>query len=507
MNILKIINQYCSLFIIVLLGMSIIGCEKLVAVDPPITFVTSENVYSDNQTAIATVTEIYGRISGQLPNGQNNITSISTFTGLSSDELAVLPAQSDQSFQAYFKNDLRTNMPSNFSGSLWIPLYQTANALTSMVEGLKAQPTKMENASSNLTSAVKIQLLGEAKFMRAFCYFYLVNLFGDVPLQLTTNALENSKKTKTPAAEVYAQIIKDLLDAKEALSENYLAGNLSSTSADRIRPNKWAAAALLSRVYLYTGNWVAAEQEATEVIDRPAIYSLAPLATAFEKSSLEAIFQLQPVNTGWNTVFGRVLILTASGPTVNTTKPFYLNETLVNSFSANDPRRSQWISGVTAGGNTYYYPFKYKKGLGIDGTITSAGQMTEYVMLLRLGEQYLIRAEARARQDRLSAAIADINTIRTRARNGGAATVVPDYPLALNQQEVLDAISLERKLELFTEWGDRWLDLKRTGRINAVMSGATPLKGGGDWRPHQAFYPIRQQEILDNPNLKQNEGY
>lgn len=118
-------------------------------------------------------------------------------------------------------------------------------------------------------------------------------------------------------------------------------------------------------------------------------------------------------------------------------------------------------------------------------------------MVLRLAEQYLIRAEARVKQGKLTgngSAAEDINEIRNRAGLG-------DTP-ASTDEELMAAIEQERKVELFAEWGHRWLDLKRTGRASALLSSKT------HWDDTDVLYPIPQQEILNDPNLKpQNDGY
>jgi hypothetical protein len=116
-------------------------------------------------------------------------------------------------------------------------------------------------------------------------------------------------------------------------------------------------------------------------------------------------------------------------------------------------------------------------------------------MVLRLAEQYLIRAEARARLGKVPESQADINAIRS--RSGLSNTTAAD-PAAL-----LLAIEKERQVELFSEWGHRWLDLKRTGRADAVLGAEKPT----DWQPTDALYPIPQNEILSNPLLTQNLGY
>ncbi len=119
-------------------------------------------------------------------------------------------------------------------------------------------------------------------------------------------------------------------------------------------------------------------------------------------------------------------------------------------------------------------------------------------MVLRLAEQYLIRAEARAETGDLTGALDDLNVIRSRAglANSTAST----------QEEILAAILHERQTELFTEWGHRWLDLKRTGNVDDVMPTVAAEKGGS-WETTDQFYPVPLSEIDRNPNLTQTPGY
>ena len=122
-------------------------------------------------------------------------------------------------------------------------------------------------------------------------------------------------------------------------------------------------------------------------------------------------------------------------------------------------------------------------------------------MVLRLAEQYLIRAEASANSGDLGGAIKDLNTIRSRAG-------LPPLANSLNRSQVLSAVAQERKVELFAEWGHRWFDLKRTGAIDSVMSIVTPQKlPGSKWNSYQQLYPISLTQLSYNPNLKQNPGY
>ena len=273
----------------------------------------------------------------------------------------------------------------------------------------------------------------------------------------------------------YTQIIKDLQEAKNLLPENY-------DAAGRTRPNKWAAAALLARVYLYRQSWAQAEGEATEVINAPAYTLLNNPNDVFLAASKEAIWQLVPVNVGFNTAEGNAFV-----PASATVKPAYAaTAALLNAFEPGDTRRTAWLKANTISSVAYYFPFKYK--------VRSGTALTEYNTVLRLAELYLVRAEARTRQNKLPEAQQDLNVIRSRAS-------LPNTTATTEAGLVL-AIEKERQTELFAEWGHRWLDLKRTGRIDAVLSAAKP-----GWQSTAALYPIPLAELLANPFLTQNPGY
>ena len=144
------------------------------------------------------------------------------------------------------------------------------------------------SSSSGVSENLKNQLMGEAKFVRAFCHFYLVNLWGDVPLILTTDYKTNNSILRTEKGQVYQQIIADLKDAQGLLANDY-----SFSDNQRIRANSAVATALLARVYLYKEDWANAEAEATAVINNTAQYNLEPnLANVFRTTSKEAILQM-----------------------------------------------------------------------------------------------------------------------------------------------------------------------------------------------------------------------
>ncbi|MBK0379311.1 RagB/SusD family nutrient uptake outer membrane protein [Mucilaginibacter segetis] len=457
------------------------GCKKFIELDAPKTSITKANVYSNNEIATSVLTGVYIKMSSA---GITSLTSVKTLpflTGLSGDELSLFGTNS--TYVAYYSNSLAAN---NIGAkTYWSEIYNTIYTCNEAVEGIEA--------SATLSPAVKQQLLGEAKFMRAFNYFYLVNLYGDVPLVLSTDYTVNTLKPRSPKSEVYQQIIKDLQEAELALSSGFVDNTLVNSTNERVRPNKWAAKALLARVLLYNQKYAEAEAKATEVINNSSLFSILPLNDIFLKNSKEAIWQLQPVNTGWNTEEARTFVIPSTG--LSDIIPVYLSNQLLSSFETGDQRRASWVNSFTnttvTPNVTYYYPYKYKVS-------ARNAPVTEYSTVLRLAEQYLIRAEARAMQNNLSGSADDLFVIRQRA---GLAKIN-----FASQQEAVDAILHERQVELFTEWGHRWLDLKRLNKVDAIMSVVTPLKGG-IWNSTDQLYPIQFYELNANPNLTQNPGY
>lgn len=480
-----------------MLFVNITGCKKLVDVNAPITSVTSASVYQNDITATAVLTNLYISLSVSQFNGVN-IPCMSLWAGLSADELTLVNTNNvGQVF--YYTNALSAN--SGGAGTeLWQNIYPFIFTCNTAINGL--------SSSTTLTPAVKKQLMGEAKFMRAFYYFYLVNYYGDVAMPLSTDYTVNAMLARTPKAQVYLQIIQDLKDAQSQLVDGYVMNDVTTLypagSAERVRPNKAAASALLARAYLYYGNlsndatnYTNAVTQASSVISNTAYYNLTALNSVFLKNSQEAIWQWQPVTTGvTNTYDAQFYIIPSSG--ISSSYPVCLSNSLLNSFETGDQRKvnGNWINSVTVGANTYYYSYKYK----INAVSTSAVTVpvTEYRMALRLGEQYLIRAEAEAQLGDPNA-ITDLNKIRNRAG-------LPNYAGLTDKASLLAAILHERQVELFSESGNRWLDLKRTGNIDAVMAIQVPLKGAV-WNSYQQLYPVYLNDILKDPNLTQNAGY
>lgn len=441
-----IMTQYISLFALLLLYS---GCSKLLDTGAPPTQVGG-TVYASDGTAAAVLTGIYQKMSSGGPLTGDE--SLSYLCGLSADEFT-LHAENDLA-RSFYRNDIRpAEMP------IWTSFYEYIRYANVAIEGL--------TASSTLTPSVKQQLTGEARFIRAFCYFYLVNLFGDVPLQVSSDYKENSTKSRTSIAHVYRHIVYDLQEAQRLLKPGYLEADVLTPSMDRLRPNKWSATALLARVQLFLGNWAEAEANAGAVIEQRSLYDTVRLTDVFTKSNKEAIWQLQPVNKDYP--MDADLFIAEHRVTAS---PF-----LLSAFEKDDQRKSTWLYDD--------YPGKYRP-------------VPQYLVILRLAELYLVRAEARVLTGNLEGARGDLNLIRRRAGLG---------PVTANEQAaLLKAIEQERQTELFAEFGHRWLDLKRNKTVHSIMPVVAGNKGG-EWKAYKQWYPILAGDLVLNPNLVQNEGY
>src|ERR1700722_4653049 len=220
----------------------LMSCKKFVEIPPPTSEVVTASVFDNDANATSAQTQIYS----QMVN-QSLSYDLCLQTGLLGDELTSYSA--DPILQEYYQDGMLSKdiiLP-------WIYAYNYIYEANAVISGL---------ANGNgITVATKQQLAGEAEFIRAFWHFYLTNLYGAVPLVTTTNYSVNGTLSRTPQAQVYQQLIADLKDAQSKLSPNYVDATDTTTTTDRIRPTKWAAAALLARVYLYKGSYDSAEQQ------------------------------------------------------------------------------------------------------------------------------------------------------------------------------------------------------------------------------------------------------
>ncbi|MET3501362.1 hypothetical protein ABIC45_002974 [Mucilaginibacter rubeus] len=429
------------------------SCKKIAKVDLPPNQLAEEKVFSDTTSIKAATAGLFTQL-GTVD--ANLVRNASLYT----DELKTTATSASNT---EFANSSLTVTNSSVL-SIWQNLYSTIYKANEMIEGLHNTKAISEDASNSA--------IGESMFIRGYSYLLLTRIFGDVPLVLSTNAKSNATISKSSSASVLLQSIADFTTAKQLLTTDYPLNNGKTTA------NKFAALAYLSTACLEAGQYNRADSAATAVIASGKYSLLSDIKGVCTANNDEAILQLfnqigvSPLN-----------LITTSGIPQN-----QISETLITSFETGDNRKANWIETIVVAGTPYYFPFKYKQ------RSASSGANAEYSTYMRLAEVYLNRSEARARIGDIAGSLADINIIRNRAG-------LPPLALTL-KNDLLNAILHERQIELFNENGSRFFDLKRFGLLDQTLSRIKPL-----WKATGEVFPIPQTEILNDPNLIQNQGY
>ncbi|MDT0642606.1 RagB/SusD family nutrient uptake outer membrane protein [Zunongwangia sp. F363] len=459
-----------QIFILLLLCANF-SCEKLVDIDAPTDKLIREEVFSNEKTAISAMDGIYNELyQAEFSSGSRS--SVTVLAGLSSDNLQYFNSV-NLNMMEFQDHEITPANPGNLE--LWTSAYNIIYLCNSFIEGI--------TNSTSIDAELQQQLEGEARFVRAFSYFYLVNLYGRIPLILDTDYRVNALKPQADSEEVYDLIENDLLLSSEMLSASY-------RNSERTSVNQFVAKALLARVYLFLEDWQGAESLSSEVIQETASYVLLDnLDEVFLANSREAIWQISPIGGGGivsNTNDGSMFII---DPFFSFFATLKLDESLIAEFSEGDIRLEKWIGYNSS--KDAFYSHKYK--------IRASSQfpIQEYSMVLRLAEQYLIRAEARTQMGKINDAVNDLDVIRQRAGLPALMEITP----GIAENNLMEEIYLQRRIELFTEWGHRWFDLKRSDLIERVFENSST------WESTDRLYPIPIEEISKNPNLIQNDGY
>jgi hypothetical protein len=350
---------------------------------------------------------------------------------------------------------------------------------------------------NNLNDPNKTRIEGEAKFLRAWAYFELVQLFGDVPLILEpVTDPSNFQPPRTPQAEIYDQIIKDFQDAETMMGDN---------SPQPSRVNKWVAKAYLAKVYLTmagnpnniktyngTSTYALALAKAKEVIASNKYSINVPYPTVFlTTGDAETIWEFRTTdlnNLNHNTFLSQGI--------------FTPTESFIKSFDANDIRGPKWGIRTTyvLNGTTYTFPLPtYMKF--VDTVQNSKGQQfnsTQAITIIRLADVYLMAAEAdnEVNNGPSAEAYGWINAVRRRAGINDLSN--------LSQQAFRDAVFIERRKELYGE-GFSWYDLKRFNRFSLLNTTGRNFASNID--AHLNYYPIYNAEVINNPNVAQNPGW
>lgn len=396
--------------------------------------------------------------------------------------------------------------PGELTNNPWNTSYKTIGICNTMLQIVK---------DSDLDGAALAPIVGEAKFLRALCYFNMTRWFKQIPLITEDNTAEAATHPDTPVVDIYRQIVSDLIDAEGSLPDE-------RKGEDDFRPTSWAAKALLSRVYLtmagyplnQTANYALARDKAWEVI-APKKFELEPVFFDLwlwdnRKTNKEFIFTLYAnwkrgdqtyVNCairpweggegGWGDWSSDMRYLeefpVGDGSRIKGT--FYL--TLIDGTPWSETKDNQPFVGKLrdAGENSggYAGPWNYPNG-NADG----------FFNVLRFSEVLLIYAEAAnmAEGKPSKQAYEAINRVRARAGLGDLE--------GLDAKAFDKAVLDERKWELAFENNSRWFDICRRQLLPEVMRKYYPTRQTDD---HNYWMPKPQDQFGIMTGIEQNEGY
>jgi len=440
-----------SLFLTITLGS--VSCKKYLD-EKPNNAIAIEDAIIDAGTARAAIIGAYDRVQSYYASQYPTLGTITAdnviFNGTLSEYL-----QLDQ-------NAIPTD--NVITIGTYQNIYKAINSANSVIAGVPAVSDPL------LTAAEKNKIIGEAYFIRALSYFDLARGWGGVQLQLkpTTDLAGLKGVKRSTLDQTYDQVLADLVQAENLLPED---------GTTRNRAQKSTARALRARLHLYRKQWADAENYASQVIANTKYALVKPYKSFFTAPFLtsESVFELtysaNDKNGFWSTWYP------SSAGGSFTLKP---SDKIVAKL--NDPLIGGTRNTLIAGTSPSVYGVLYNT--------TTASIDPSYV--IRIAELYLIRAEARAQQGKLTganSAASDLNIIRDRA--GVAPTT------AATQADLLQAIEDENSVEFAFE-AHRWFDLTRTGRAGAVL---------GITNPNYFLFPIPLSDVLSDPDVTQNPGY
>lgn len=458
------INTLAYILFLLLMQYFCISCEKMIDVDLPGNQIPSEQVFEDVQTADAALAALYSGLWDNSPlAGDQTGKLLGTYT----DDLSYYATTSTNGILELYQN---THTDSNaVVYAYWASAYQKIYMANAIIEGV--------GQSVSLPTADKNRIKGEALLIRSMLFFYLQQIYGDIPLPTTTDYNINKVLSKASANETLAKIEEDLNIVISLISDDY-------RNVERIFPNKKVAEFMLAQTYMAQNTptkWAEAEALLKNIIQSPLYTFQNDVTKVFTKTGTHILWQLKPKNPGDAVKEASIYYFTGAAPS-----SFALSQDLVNVFSVNDARKQSWMAAVTVGGNTWYRAEKYKN---------RSNNTTEYSVVFRLEEVHLLLAEALAQQDKLMEALPYLN--KTRQRAGLLAITNP-----VSKENLLNEILSENRKEFFTEFGHRFFDLKRLNKLQTLQT----IKP--NWKDFHRVFPIPQKEILLNTNLNpQNTGY
>jgi hypothetical protein len=492
-------------------GLLATGCKENILYIPPVANNTVDEFYTSETQVNQGVISIYN---GCLSLPENSYWFLAEFR---SDNIAadVTSVQRDYSDVSNFNTTSQTQQLQ----ATWSDLYEIVYRANVLQE--RIQP---------FTFARVPQFKGEARFLRALAYFDLVRFFGDVPIVNKTLTIDESKLIpRAPVADVYNFIVDDLKFAADNLPATY-------GTIDKGRATKWAAKALLAKVYLTMYGYPLRQASAlalakTQLMEvyaaaGPNTFSVAQNYADLFKAAGDnkyAVFEIQfqsggtglgnplpwqqgqvfPTNWSAWPAFGADFTLPpalfgANWPKVDKRKAATLDSVVRNA------------AGAIVAGRPQFTKFLEKGAAGVQNRTDYANNFP----IIRFEDVVLMYAEVLTEENNIALAIPLVNQIRTRS---GLTAFTATSPEAASQAAFRAAILKERRYEFMAE-GQRWHDLVRTGNAISVMtafkrattSGTNPT-GGANFRQlddHDLLFPIPLLELRITPGFwQQNPGY
>jgi hypothetical protein len=492
------------------------GCSNFLEEEDP-SNLTPESFYTEAKHADAAIAAVYAdaRFFGDGAGiFSSNWQLLEAPTGTTTTETA---QNSDLNNLYSLTYDPNTGHIQNW----WRGIYRVVANANLVLENVPKIPVMNEPS--------RTRVLGEARFLRAWAYFYAVRLWGDVPLELTPHysITEASFPTRTPQETVYNQIVEDLTIAEAAgLPWTDATGRISTS----------AAKSLLAKVYLTMAGqplnkgaayYTLAAAKAKEVIDNAATLNLfdtyAKVHDEALKNTVEHIFSLQynadVAENPMGNMFPNFKPVSYRGPSgTGSTIP---TVSFYNSFEPGDRRavdQQGWFytTYFTNGNGASFalgapYIFKHFN-VAANGTTGKAGTAKDNlnVPMIRYAEVLLIYAEAQNEAGGAPNQQAYDSFKRIRDRAQLTTPALGTY----TQETFREAVWKERWHELCFE-GITWFDMVRLRKVfNETTKGFDDFVGHVNKNTSQALqekhllFPITRQELINNPNLKtQNPGY
>ena len=438
------------------------SCRNLIESDFPSTQIEVSQVFETVSTADGALSNLYAELQYYSVISGGSL-GVGALLGAYTDDLNCYIISSQNSALDLYNN---RQISSNTAVlSVWTNAYKEIYSANSIIMGV-------ENSTA-ISEMDKKRIKGEALFIRSLIYFYLSQIFGEVPYTTTTDYTVNQSLGKISETELLTKIQNDLETAVALLDDSY-------RNAERVYPNRKAAELMLSLVMMQQKKWFDAEQQLKKIKQSPLYVWEPDVAKTFKKAGKHILWQLKPLKINNATEEALNYNFTTAVP--NT---YALSEDLVSSFTANDLRRQQWIKEITINQNHFYRCDKYRN---------TTANTDEYSVIFRLEEVYLLLAESLAQQNKVEEALPFVNAVRQKAG-------IPPLTSS-SKEELLNNIIEENRREFFTEHGNRFLTLKRNNRFNTLI----PVKS--NWQPYHQVWPLPISELLLNPNLNpQNTGY